>query len=110
MARRIVGVRVMAEYGSSGLWGLVPGDFGLFRHAMLEPSQLQLPDDLVRRLAAWIDTYERDNPCDQLDTDMFNTEGEALARAIKHVVGTALHVELQPELPDGRPGPARAID
>jgi hypothetical protein len=99
----------MAEYGSSGVWAIGTHGPGLFRHAMVETASLGLPTALAAGLAAWIDRYERENLTGNLDTDSFNTEGEALARALKAHVGPDIHVEFQPELPDGGLGNAIPI-
>jgi hypothetical protein len=95
------GYRVMAEYGSSGLWRVATRDGGLFRHGMVEHAQLALPPALAEALTAWIDTYERDNLAGRLDAAAFNAEGLRIARALKAHLGPESHVEHQAEADDG---------
>lgn len=108
MKRRPLRIRVMAEYGSSGLWSIATG--GAFRHGMLEHAQLDLPPDLCRRFATWIATYEEHNLAGTLDHVAFNREGLALATLVKAHLGSEHHVELQAEAADGSLQPALTID
>lgn len=102
-------IRVMAEYGSSGVWGYREGSDGMFRHAMLECADLKLPRDLCNALESWIRRYEDDNPKDTLDTASFNAEGLHLASLIKSHLGPERHVEYQGEAADGSLLPAVPI-
>lgn len=94
-------IRVMAEYGSSGLWGFRDQDSGPFRHGMLEYSALGLPDDLCDGFRRWIQRYEDDNLSHRLDHAAFNAEGLRLASLLKRCLGTNQHVEYQGESPEG---------
>jgi len=94
-------IRVMAEYGSSGVWGYSAGNDGGFRHGMIEHVELGLPPDLSRRLASWIEQYEEHNLAGTLDTTAFNAEGHLLATLLKAHLGPERHVEFQGEAPDG---------
>lgn len=92
--------RVMAEYGSSGIWVLVAKG-GAFRHAMIEHGALGLPAEVCRRFAAWIERYEVENLDGTLDVADYNAEGRALAVLLKAHVGPEAHVEHQGEASDG---------
>lgn len=99
-------LRVMAEYGSSGVWQNRKSK-GLFRHGMVELADLGLPPVLAARFAAWITTYEEDNLAGRLDVEKFNHEGRALARELARVFGEV--VEFQGELEGGGLGPPELI-
>lgn len=94
-------IRVMAEYGSSGIWGFSEKGAGGWRHGMLEHGALKLPKDLSDRFDRWILVYEDQNPKDLLDTEAFNAEGMQLARLLKAFLGPTRHVEYQGEGKDG---------
>jgi len=87
-------LRVMADYGSSGIWAMQ--QIGVFRHGMLEHGDLRLPQELSQRFTRWIALYEQrlEEPA-QFDHETFNTEGRALAQALKHYVGSTTYVEFQ---------------
>jgi hypothetical protein len=96
MARRFPEhLRVMAEYGSSGIWVVKP--FGLFRHGMIGHKKLGLPDDLAQEFRLWIEKYWRilDAPA-QFDAESFNVEGRRLAQALKAFVGSQTKVVYAP--------------
>ena len=99
--RAPLNIRVMAEYGSSGLWGFRDGNNGPFRHGMLECADLKLPRDLCEAFDRWICRYEDENPKDRLDVDTFNAEGLRLAALLKRHLGPGRHVEYQGEDRDG---------
>ena len=84
-------LRVMAEYGSSGIWVVEPT--GPFRHGMIEHQALRLPSELAGRFAAWIDDYWQvlDAP-DQFDKSKFVATGRKLARDLKAFVGSEVRV------------------
>ena len=91
-------LRVMAEYGTSGIW--VAESVGTFRHGMIDHKKLGLPDALAERFGAWIERYWarlRDN----FDPKAFNTEGRALAVALKGFVGPETEVVYEGEAEDG---------
>ncbi|HRE89224.1 MAG TPA: hypothetical protein PK095_08795 [Myxococcota bacterium] len=102
-----MGLRVMAEYGSSGVWKSRKKK-GLFRHGMVELGDLGLSPALTARFAAWITTYEEDNLAGRLDVERFNHEGRALTRELARLIGEA--VEFQGELEGGGLGPPELID
>ncbi len=100
-------LRVMADYGSSGIWGATP--VGPFRHGMVGYSRPRLPADLVARFEAWIEWYWQ-----RLDGGFeaapFNAEGLELARALKRHVGPDTEVVYAPEAEDGGLEPEQVID
>ncbi len=100
-------LRVMAEYGSSGIWAAEP--IGPFRHGMVGYARLALPDDLTARFAAWIERYWR-----RLDGGFeagpFNAEGLELARALKRHVGPDTEVVFAPEAEEGGLEPEQVIE
>jgi len=53
--KRFARLRVMAEYGSSGVWSAEPG--GPFRHGMVGHARPPLPEDLAARFDAGIARY-----------------------------------------------------
>ena len=89
-------LRVMADYGSSGIWA--DGDFGAFRHGMVEHIDLSLPPDLAASFEAWIERYWERKQWDQSDSESFNQAGRALAVRLKAFVGVNAVVAFQPEL------------
>jgi hypothetical protein len=94
-------IRVMAEYGSSGIWGFSEKETGGWRHGMLEHRALKLPRELSDRFDQWILVYEDQHPKDLLDTAAFNAEGMQLARLLKAFLGPTRYVEYQGEGNDG---------
>lgn len=101
-----MGLRVMAEYGSSGVWKSRKVK-GLFRHGMVELAELGLSPALAERFVAWITTYETDNLAGRLDVETFNQEGRALA--VQLATHTGEEVEFQGELEGGGLGPPELI-
>ncbi|MCC6624923.1 MAG: hypothetical protein IT385_26990 [Deltaproteobacteria bacterium] len=106
--KRTPNLRVMAEYGSSGIWGSVARG-GIFRHGMIEHAALGLPADLAAAFDAWIRRYEDEGPSGRLDAADFNREGLALAVRLAEWVGPGGHVEYQGEAPDGGLAPAIVV-
>lgn len=92
-------LRVMAEYGSSGIWGI--GQQGLWRHGMIEHSALGLPADLAQRFEQWIDFYDTRLADNNFDTAAFNRVGKTLALELKTHLGAAVYVEFVPEFDGG---------
>ena len=101
-------LRVMAEYGSSGIWVAEP--FGPFRHGMVEHRKLGLPADLAARFAAWIEEYWARAEGRPLNVAAFNDEGRSLAIALKRFVGPNTRVVFEPELEDGGLGLPEIIE
>jgi hypothetical protein len=101
-------LRVMAEYGSSGIWVAEP--CGPFRHGMIEYKKLGLPADLAARFAAWIEVYWAWAEGRPLDVAAFNEEGRSLAAALKRFVGPNTQVIFEPELEDGGLGQPEIIE
>lgn len=104
-------LRVMAEYGSSGIWRV--SDRGPFRHGMVEHASLDLPPDLAQAFDDWIERYTVENLAGTLDKSSFNLEGHDLATRLKAFLSTrghTPHVELQGEAEDGSPLAAAIID
>lgn len=100
-------LRVMAEYGSSGIWMI--GTIGYFRHGMVGYSSLKLSPDLAARFERWIDLYWGMLE-DNLDVDKFNQIGRMLARELKTHVGKSGYVEFVPELATGALGETEIIE
>jgi hypothetical protein len=67
-------VRVMADYGSAGLWD--------HDGAPLNPNRLPLSPKLRERLARWCVRFQRSFER-EIDLDTFAAEGRAIARAVK---------------------------
>lgn len=91
------GLRVMAEYSSSGIWGIGGGPKP-FRHGMVEHHDLRLPPALAQRFDAWIEAYES---LDEAGTTAFNRLGLQLATELKRVVGGGVYVEFVAEAEGG---------
>jgi hypothetical protein len=100
-------LRVMAEYGSSGIW--VIGKIGVFRHGMIECSSLKLSPDLATRFEQWIELYWRTLE-DNFRVDEFNQIGRQLALELKTHVGQSGYVEFIPELATGDLGEREIIE
>lgn len=102
-------LRVMAEYGSSGIWVVKP--FGPFRHGMIGHKKLALPDDLARRFREWIDLYWKIlDSLANFDSASFNQEGRRLAHALKQHMGFETEVLSAPIGPDNRLGADEHVD
>ncbi len=96
-------LRVMAEYGSSGIWQVI--EKGSFRHAMRDHSSLNLPPALSEAFSRWIARYEeRLLAPGEFDAGAFNAEGRRLARELRAHLGPAGSVEFVPEMADGSLG------
>jgi hypothetical protein len=91
-------LRVMAEYGSSGIW--VDETIGPFRHGMISYKKLGLPKELSSRFTAWIERYWARSK-DGFDAVAFNKEGRSLAVALKSFVGPDTEVVFEGEAPEG---------
>jgi hypothetical protein len=111
-------LRVMAEWSSSGIWMI--GDYGGFRHAMVNPEQLGVPVELAERFRAWIAAWEagaslslpwseRINVAEVPDYNQINEEGRVLARALKQHFGSDARVCFAPETPTGDLAPEEEI-
>lgn len=106
-------LRVMAEYGSSGIWVIQP--VGGWRHSMIEHGDLRLPLELSLRFERWIETYtdayiqRLEDPVYVFDHEAFNAEGRALAQVLKRHVGSTIYVELQSETAEGGLNPPEEI-
>jgi hypothetical protein len=94
-------IRVMADYGSSGIWAFSDPPSKAFRHGMLEHHRLKLPKALSDAFDLWIQRYEDEAPKDGFDVNDFNAEGLHLATLLKQHLGQNRHVEYQGE---GREG------
>ena len=105
--KRFTRLRVMAEYGSSGVWLAEP--VGPFRHGMIGHARLGLPDDLAARFDAWIARYWQRREAG-FDTAAFNVEGLELARALKRHVGPNTEVVFAPEAEDGGLLPEQVVE
>jgi hypothetical protein len=77
-------LRVMAEYGSSGIWGI--GLIGPYRRGMVEHEWLRLPVDLSWAFIQWIDWYYKTMP---------DSEGEAQDIEKYYAAGLPLSEELK---------------
>lgn len=94
-------IRVMADYGSSGIWAFSDPPSKGVRHGMLEHHRLKLPKGLCDAFDRWIQRYEDESPKDGFDTASFNAEGLRLAALLKQHLGPIRHVEYQGEELDG---------
>ncbi len=94
-------IRIMADYGSSGIWAFSDPPAQGFRHGMLEHQRLKLPKALSHAFDLWIQRYEDEAPKDLLDIDAFNVEGLRLATLLKQYLGPQRHVEYQGEHEEG---------
>ena len=93
-------LRVMAEYGSSGIWVVEPR--GPFRHGMIEHQTLGLPADLAAAFDRWIEAYFMVlDDHESFDVAGFNAEGRRLASLLKQVVGPDTRVLHASEAADG---------
>ena len=93
-------LRVMAEYGSSGIWFVQRT--GVFRHSMIEHSALNLPLHLSKKFDHWIKTYEQNlSEDDTFNTIQFNEEGRQLSRELYIFMKNRAEIEFVPENPDG---------
>ncbi len=98
----------MAEYGSSGIW--VDKEHGLFRHGMIDYTDLHLPQELAERFTHWIAHYEQQiTSPSEYNYQTFNAEGRLLAEALKRHVGSETYVEFQAETSDGGLTPSEEI-
>jgi hypothetical protein len=93
MARRI---RLMAEYGSTVLWGLDATDIGV-----IDPEHLPLSTELKADLRAWAELYDKtlsqEYPPDSgfasaEEEDAFEVEGKRLWRTLQEQLGTGYKV------------------
>jgi hypothetical protein len=100
-------LRVMADYGSSGIWVMEP--VGPFRHGMIRHGSLGLPKELSSRFDEWIRLYWKRTEETPFDVNRFNQIGKALARELKQFAGPDVYIEFQPELPDGGLGSPEVI-
>lgn len=108
--KRASKLRVMAEYGSSGIWAVsTRADGGLFRHGMVEHAALGLSAELAANFEAWIRRYEEEAPSGLLEVEDFNREGLSLATRLAAFVGSDRVVEYQGEAADGGLAPAIAV-
>ena len=89
-------LRVMADYGTSGIWA--DGETPPFRHGMVQHADLSLPTSLAAAFDAWIERYWDRKQWSQLDNESFNQEGRALAAQLKIFAGGSTIVSFQPEL------------
>jgi hypothetical protein len=94
-------IRVMADYGSSGIWAFPDPPSKGFRHGMLEHHRLKLPKALGDAFDLWMQRYEDEAPNDLLDIESFNAEGLRLATLLKQHLGPHRHVEYQVEHEEG---------
>ena len=88
----------MAEYGTSGIWAAE--SVGPFRHGMIGHKELGLPVELAAQFAAWVERYWA-RLRDDFDAKAFNTDGRALAVALKEFVGSETEVVYEGEAEDG---------
>ncbi|GHO68309.1 hypothetical protein KSC_072010 [Ktedonobacter sp. SOSP1-52] len=95
-------LRVMAEYGSSGIWD---------RQGMIEHHAFGLPPELACHFDEWITEYTSplENPGHPLDVTAFNAKGRALEAELKRCLGPKYQVEYAPEMEDGSLGVAESV-
>lgn len=102
-------IRVMADYGSSGIWAFSDPPSKGFRHGMLEHHRLKLPKALSEAFDQWIQRYEDEALAGTFDVESFNAEGWRLATLLKAHLGPNRHVEYQGEGQDGHVSTARVV-
>ena len=73
-ARRGQNLRLMADYGTAGVWD--------HDGAPLDPARLPLSPKLRARLARWCVRFQRSFET-EIDLEAFAAEGRAIARAVK---------------------------
>lgn len=89
-------VRVMADYGSSGLWVKFDAPDEMFRHGMAVPDDIGISQELADKLSLWIDKYDTlEN--DEESVKKFDDEGRQLARLVKNELGKSVTVVYSPE-------------
>ncbi len=95
-------LRVMAEYSSSGIWVIDPGEFSPFRHGMISYEQLGLPESLADEFKSWIAMYNNRLPDRKTEINLqeFDRIGKDLAKKLKAFVGPNVYVEYEPEESD----------
>ncbi len=96
-----IGLRVMAEYGSSGIWQFVHDETGPWQHSMIEYQRLGLSEDLKDSFKKWISSYEQNNIQGELDHIAFNATGLSLAYELYIHLNKENYVEYQGESEDG---------
>ena len=72
--RRQRHLRLMADYGSAGVWD--------YDNTPLDPARLPLSPKLRGRLARWCARFEKSFEA-EIDLEAFAAEGRAIARAAK---------------------------
>ncbi len=84
---------------------------GVFRHAMMRHMDLGLSSELAQGFDEWIAEYTSRlyESADTFDVLAFNTQGRALAVALKRFLGPENYVEYLPETEDGGLGTAEVI-
>jgi hypothetical protein len=73
-ARRHQNLRLMADYGTAGVWD--------HDGAPLDPARLPLSSKLRARLARWCARFQQSFET-EIDLEAFAAEGRAIARAVK---------------------------
>ena len=100
-------LRVMADYGTSGIWA--DGATGSFRHGMIEHADLGLPAELAASFDAWIERYWERRQWSRLDSESFNRTGRELAVQLKAFLGWGTGVPFQAELWPAGLGPEELL-
>lgn len=101
-------LRVMAEFGSSGIFSAVNADPE--NRVMVPLDDLRLPADLRARFEHWMGIYwDMANSPTSFDLGKTNDIGRQLAKALKAHVGSGTYVEYQPISITGARGRAEEI-
>lgn len=97
------GLRVMAEYASSGIWAIcLPGERAPFRHQMISHQTLGLPEVMTTRFECWVADcsqwleWKRGYQAVSRPVEELNAEGRLLAQALKLHVGEGFPVVYAP--------------
>lgn len=87
-------VEVMADYTSSGLW--TPAQAGPFRHTMIDPTSLNLPEPIITELRLWIQEHDKNARAGKLDIQKFDKRGKQITHEIAAFLGPEYEVVYTP--------------
>jgi hypothetical protein len=91
-------LRVLADVECSGIWEIEPPAIPEARHIPLDYDELNLPQELVDKFDAWIESYEQyiyDR--NHFNLEKFNKTGKQIAKELKTFLGKDYYVEYEAE-------------